>query len=983
MPTEPAPVASVTVQPTCATPTGTVTISAPLGTGYEYSIGGLFQAGTSFTGLTPGISYGVVVKNISTGCVSAPVSLTIGPISGTPAAPTLSPVVQPTCNVATGSVTVSAPIGANLEFSIGGVYQSSATFTGLTPGNYAITARNTATGCISAATSVTINVIPTEPAPVASVTTQPNCTVTTGTITVTAPAGANYEYSVGAAYQAGALFTGLTAGSTYNVTVKNLTTGCISVAVPLTVDPLPAIPAAPVVSTPSQPDCNTPFGTINVLSPLNAAYEYSAGGNYQSSVTFNTLTPGGTFAITVKDVTTGCISPATSVTVNNILPVDPPLVVSPVTYCQNATAGPLTATGTNLLWYTTNTGGAGSPAAPTPSTTTAGNTFYYVSQTLNGCESPRRAITVTVNVTSTAVAGFRYIPDTVCLNGINPVPAYDLGFTTGGSFTSSPAGLSINGSSGDISLSTTVAGTYNVTYNYPTTGCINGNSASARITLLPAVNTVTVFSYSSPVCKNAPLLLPQTASGFTTGGSFTSSNGLSINSSTGGVDPAASTPGQYQVAYRLSQVGCRPSSTNFSFITIVDTSSPVTKFTYSATDVCMSAGINPTTIKAANFSAGGSFSASPAGLNINATTGDINIGLSVPGVYKIVYAIPALACQLPGRDSVTFILRAYGNPVTDFSYFSPVCKGDDSAVAVKDIAFTGGGTFTSSAGLSINATSGVINLQQSLPGSYLVRYDVNQGICNPAGFGTAPIEILARPASPSGTSAGICGPGVVTLSAQALGTVSWYTDAGLLNQVNVGNSFSTFVNSTTPYFVTNTIGTCESEPAILNAVVSPVPATPFLGNDTSICPNDRLVLYPGPYNAYLWQDGSLNNSYTVTGSGLYKVIVSTGVGCEDSTSIQVTVLDNCGDILFPNAFTPEGTNKTFGALGNLFTVSDYHLRIYNRYGQTIFETADPTQRWDGTFKGKPVNSGTYVYMASYVYKNRLSKVQKGTVILIR
>src|SRR5690606_35180379 len=77
--------------------------------------------------------------------------------------------------------------------------------------------------------------------------------------------------------------------------------------------------------------------------------------------------------------------------------IDPPTVTSPIIYCLGETASPLTATGTNLLWYTTPTGGTGSTTAPTPSTNIAGSTTYYVSQSGSTCESDRAAITVTVN----------------------------------------------------------------------------------------------------------------------------------------------------------------------------------------------------------------------------------------------------------------------------------------------------------------------------------------------------------------------------------------------------------------------------------------------------------------------------------------------------------------------------------------------------------------------------------------------------------
>ncbi len=79
---------------------------------------------------------------------------------------------------------------------------------------------------------------------------------------------------------------------------------------------------------------------------------------------------------------------------------------SPVTYNLGDTASALSATtgtnGTGLMWYTSATGGTGSTTAPTPSTTTAGSTSYWVASTnANGCESGRIEIIVTVNANAT------------------------------------------------------------------------------------------------------------------------------------------------------------------------------------------------------------------------------------------------------------------------------------------------------------------------------------------------------------------------------------------------------------------------------------------------------------------------------------------------------------------------------------------------------------------------------------------------------
>ena len=96
---------------------------------------------------------------------------------------------QPTCAVATGTITVTAPApAAGITYSIDGTTYTNTTgvFTTVAPGTYSVTVKN-ATGCISAVTSVTIDPQPATPAAPAVTPTQPTCAVATGTITVTAP----------------------------------------------------------------------------------------------------------------------------------------------------------------------------------------------------------------------------------------------------------------------------------------------------------------------------------------------------------------------------------------------------------------------------------------------------------------------------------------------------------------------------------------------------------------------------------------------------------------------------------------------------------------------------------------------------------------------------------------------------------------------------------------------------------------------------
>ena len=163
-----------------------------------------------------------------------------------------------------------------------------------------------------------------------------------------------------------------------------------------------AIPAAPAVSSPIN-YCQNATATVLTATGNNLLwYTVSTGGTAGSTAPTPVTTTVGSITFYVSQTNNACESPRAAIVVNvNAIPAAP-TAASPVTYCQNATATPLTATGTNLLWYTTPTGGTGTNAAPTPSTTTIGSTNYYVSQSANGCESPRTLITVTITATTTA-----------------------------------------------------------------------------------------------------------------------------------------------------------------------------------------------------------------------------------------------------------------------------------------------------------------------------------------------------------------------------------------------------------------------------------------------------------------------------------------------------------------------------------------------------------------------------------------------------
>jgi gliding motility-associated-like protein len=97
-----------------------------------------------------------------------------------------------------------------------------------------------------------------------------------------------------------------------------------------------------------------------------------------------------------------------------------------------------------------------------------------------------------------------------------------------------------------------------------------------------------------------------------------------------------------------------------------------------------------------------------------------------------------------------------------------------------------------------------------------------------------------------------------------------------------------------------------------------------------------------------------------------------------STSNYAEVIPQLG-LYIPSAFTPndDGINDTFGVKGE--GLGDFHIYIFNRWGEVIYESTNPRQQWDGRYKGNKSEQGTYVYK---VYALGLEKGKTGKVTII-
>jgi gliding motility-associated-like protein len=281
-------------------------------------------------------------------------------------------------------------------------------------------------------------------------------------------------------------YINMTAGTTYALLINNF-----SANMGFTVNfggtatfqgPNPNITAAPVSICPGGTVVFSGATSVNVAGGLN--WNFSNGGSqpsatgpgphsitYANAGTYTAILNGTDFA--------GCTATESVIITVNPLPAAP--TVSNVTYCQGATATALTATGTNLLWYTVPTGGVGSTSAPVPSTTTPGTVSYYVSQTANSCEGPLAQIDVNVTPLTTMLtppnleACPGVVIPTVAFTSSIPGTTYSwtntntsIGLAASGN-TSLPGFTTTNNGSADQVATISIAPTFNGCAGTPTT----------------------------------------------------------------------------------------------------------------------------------------------------------------------------------------------------------------------------------------------------------------------------------------------------------------------------------------------------------------------------------------------------------------------------------------------------------------------------------------------------------------------------------
>ena len=142
---------------------------------------------------------------------------------------------------------------------------------------------------------------------------------------------------------------------------------------------------------------------------------------------------------------------------------------------------------------------------------------------------------------------------------------------------------------------------------------------------------------------------------------------------------------------------------------------------------------------------------------------------------------------------------------------------------------------------------------------------------------------------------------------------------------------------------------------------------------------------------YLWDHSETLNCDTCASpvasmsvTTTYHVDVSTNFGCKGSDSITIYLFCDQSQVFIPNSFTPnkDGQNDVFYLRGSgISTIKSF--RIYNRWGQLVFESHSLQDGWDGVFKGKPQDMDVYTWTLDATFHSGAIVQRSGNLTLLR
>lgn len=240
----------------------------------------------------------------------------------------------------------------------------------------------------------------------------------------------------------------------------------------------------------------------------------------------------------------------------------------------------------------------------------------------------------------------------------------------------------------------------------------------------------------------------------------------------------------------------------------------------------------------------------------------------------------------------------------------------------------------------------------SLVGTFPISYVVSDTVCSDTTVQSVTVKPI--PQFSLGSDINECVSGTVTLSTAQTGNYAWSTGS---------TASSITVSQSGNYALKVTENGCSWQDDI-NVFIGSAPKV-RLPSDTSLCKGGFIYLSATwPKSTYRWNTGSNDSVIMVSQSGTYSVDVTNPCGSA-SDAVNVLLQENICNLFIPTAFTPnrDGFNEFFEITGK--DIMPISLKIFNRWGQKVYESSGTEFRWDGTYGGEVCMPETYTWRFSY------------------
>ncbi len=245
--------------------------------------------------------------------------------------------------------------------------------------------------------------------------------------------------------------------------------------------------------------------------------------------------------------------------------------------------------------------------------------------------------------------------------------------------------------------------------------------------------------------------------------------------------------------------------------------------------------------------------------------------------------------------------------------------------------------------------------QYSGPGTFTITLIATDSVCFSSDITTVTVSLQESMVINLGPDQLICNGVSAMLDAGTSGlTYNWNTQ-------ETTQTIETDVVGT--YWVVVSDGVCETSDTIQVQMAPDID----LGYVDELCVGQRLVLDPGvPAQSYLWNTGATTQQIEVMLGGEYTFTLVDSLGCIRTDTVTVIESEGSAEVFVPNAFTPngDGVNDIWYPVGE--GIEDFELQIFTRWGELVFTSNSTDVGWDGTFKGRALQNGVYVYKMWYI-----------------